>query len=424
MEQPRSFIPALEGVRALAALGVLTSHVAFQTGAGWQWLWGRLDLWVAVFFAVSGFLLWRRQSLAARQESTGAPSLGSAARFTANAAVHSAVDPAARPAVGRYYRARFVRIMPAYWLVVVTVLLLFPGGQRLSWEGVLANLTLTQVYVPLSLTDGLTQMWSLSVEGGFYLLLPLAAWALWGLRGQRVRWRIPTIAAVSLLFLGWAWVPLGQLWEPLGELNGQMQFPAFIPWFGVGMLLAEVWADRCLGLRQHREVTVLVQVGWLNPLVVAVLFVVAAQPFMGPVAFVQPSPGAFAWRMVLGVGIAFFSVAPLVVGPARACHPVLCSGVVQALGRWSYGIFLWHLVALRAAFQILGLPLFSGHTLGVWVVTVLLTVPLSAASYALVEEPLRRRLRAWEGRRAAAALEVEVAAALEPHVEKPAGEEV
>lgn len=141
MEQPRFFIPALEGVRALAALGVLTAYVAFQTGAGWQWLWGRLDLWVAVFFALSGFLLWRRQALAARQDVGGV-----------------------RPSVGRYYRARFVRIMPAYWLVVVTVLLLFPGGQRLSWEGVLSNLTLTQVYVPLSLTDGLTQMWSLSVK--------------------------------------------------------------------------------------------------------------------------------------------------------------------------------------------------------------------------------------------------------------------
>lgn len=403
MEQPRSFIPALEGVRALAALGVLTTHVAFQTGAGWQRLWGRLDLWVAVFFAVSGFLLWRRQALAARHESDEAADSArdahSTSRSTSRPAPLPAARPIARPPVGRYYRARFIRIMPAYWLVVVTVLILFPGGQRLSWEGVLANLTLTQVYVPLSLTDGLTQMWSLSVEGAFYLLLPLAAWVLWGLRGSRARWRIPTIAVVSALFLGWAWVPLGQLWEPLGELNVQMQFPAFIPWFGVGMLLAEVWADRAMGLRQHRGVTALVQVGWLNPLVVAVLFVVAAQPFMGPAAFVQPSPRAFALRIVMGVGIAFFCVAPLVVGPEGARHPILCSGVLQALGRWSYGIFLWHLVALWAALQMLGVSLFSGHTVGVWVVTVLLTVPLSAASYALVEEPLRRRLRDWEARR-------------------------
>ena len=39
----------------------------------------------------------------------------------------------------------------------------------------LANLSLTQVYVPLTLTPGLTQMWSLSVEVAFYLALPLLA---------------------------------------------------------------------------------------------------------------------------------------------------------------------------------------------------------------------------------------------------------
>ena len=38
----------------------------------------------------------------------------------------------------------------------------------------LANLTLTQIYVPLTLTAGLTQMWSLSVEVTFYLVLPTA----------------------------------------------------------------------------------------------------------------------------------------------------------------------------------------------------------------------------------------------------------
>ena len=39
----------------------------------------------------------------------------------------------------------------------------------------LANLTLTQIYVPLTLTAGLTQMWSLSVEVTFYLVLPILA---------------------------------------------------------------------------------------------------------------------------------------------------------------------------------------------------------------------------------------------------------
>ena len=65
----RGFLPAVEGMRACAAIGVVVTHVAFQTGhtggiAGR--LFGRFDLAVAVFFALSGFLLWRGHAAAAR----------------------------------------------------------------------------------------------------------------------------------------------------------------------------------------------------------------------------------------------------------------------------------------------------------------------------------------------------------------------
>ena len=59
----RRFFPQLEGMRAIAALGVLTTHVAFQTRAVQLPVigpvLGRLDLAVALFFALSGFLLWQ-----------------------------------------------------------------------------------------------------------------------------------------------------------------------------------------------------------------------------------------------------------------------------------------------------------------------------------------------------------------------------
>jgi len=52
----RSFLPAVEGMRACAAVGVVVTHVAFQTGhtGGITGrLFGRFDLAVAVFFALS-----------------------------------------------------------------------------------------------------------------------------------------------------------------------------------------------------------------------------------------------------------------------------------------------------------------------------------------------------------------------------------
>ena len=89
---PRAFIPALEGMRGMAALGVLVTHVAFQTGTSGMAVLGpileRFDMAVAVFFALSGFLLWRPHAAAAH-------GLGRA------------------PRTSRYLLHRVARVMPA-----------------------------------------------------------------------------------------------------------------------------------------------------------------------------------------------------------------------------------------------------------------------------------------------------------------------
>lgn len=165
-------------MRACAAMGVVLTHVAFQTGTS-NGVVGRLlhrfDLAVAVFFALSGFLLWRGHAAAARELRH-------------------------RPATGHYLRSRLVRILPGYLVAVVVILLLLPEANHASRTVWLANLTLTQVYVPLTLTAGLTRMWSLSVEVSFYLALPILAFLAYRLP---VRARVPVIAAVALASFGW-----------------------------------------------------------------------------------------------------------------------------------------------------------------------------------------------------------------------------
>ena len=56
-------LPGLEGLRAVAAFGVILTHVAFQTGVDPATPVGavlaRFDFFVPVFFALSAFLLWR-----------------------------------------------------------------------------------------------------------------------------------------------------------------------------------------------------------------------------------------------------------------------------------------------------------------------------------------------------------------------------
>lgn len=68
---------------------------------------------------------------------------------------------------------------------------------------------------------------------------------------------------------------------------------------------------------------------------------------------------------------------------------------MQALGRWSYAIFLWHMSLLSLVFPLLGMPLFSGQTALVLLATFVLSVPVAALSYSLVEEPARRAINSW-----------------------------
>jgi peptidoglycan/LPS O-acetylase OafA/YrhL len=69
------------------------------------------------------------------------------------------------------------------------------------------------------------------------------------------------------------------------------------------------------------------------------------------------------------------------------------------LGRWSYGIFIWHLAAMTMVFPVIGEFPFRGHMPEVLVLTLIFAIAIAAVSYALVESPCREALRAWESHR-------------------------
>jgi peptidoglycan/LPS O-acetylase OafA/YrhL len=360
----RSFLPAVEGMRACAAIGVVITHVAFQTGhsVGVDGrLFGRFDLAVAVFFALSGFLLWRGHAAAAR-------GLGS------------------RPSTGHYLRSRVVRIMPAYLVAVVVILTLLPDADHPSLTVWLANLSLTQVYVPLTLTHGLTQMWSLSVEVTFYLALPILA-----LLAARlpVHARVPAIAALGVASWFWGWIPFA---APAG-INPLNWPPAFFSWFAAGMLLAE-WVHSPIGW-PHR----LARRRVLMAVVVLVAYLVAASPLAGPAGLVPSSAAQFTVKTAMGALVAAGLVAPLVLDRPDTPHRLLGTRPMVTLGRWSYGIFIWHLAALTMVFPVIGEFSFRGRMPEVLVLTLVFAIAIAAVSYALVESPCREALRRWESRR-------------------------
>jgi peptidoglycan/LPS O-acetylase OafA/YrhL len=367
-------------MRACAAVGVVITHVAFQTGhTTWSSgrLLGRFDLAVAVFFALSGFLLWRGHAAAAR------------------GLRHA-------PPTGHYLRSRIVRIMPGYLVAVVVILSLLPDANAnlVVW---LANLTLTQIYVPLTLTAGLTQMWSLSVEVSFYLALPLLALLA---RRLPVRARIPVIVVMALASFGWGLIPFD---VPFG-VNSLTWPPAFFSWFAAGMVLAEL-AVSPVG-RAHRFARRRVPVA----LIALVAYLVAASPLAGPEGLIPGNLGQFVVKTAMGAVVAAALLAPLVLDRPDTSHRFLGSTAMVTLGRWSYGLFVWHLAALAMVFPVIGEFQFNGHMPVVLALTLLFGFAIAAVSYALVESPCRNALRRWERRHDVTPLDSSVDDSPEPVV--------
>lgn len=336
--RPRIFLPELEGLRAVASLGIVVTHVAFQTATE-SALFERFDYFVAVFFALSAFLLARG------------------------------------PRSADYYRKRIARIAPAYIVCVVVVLLALPDAANVSPGQAAANLLLAQIYVPNGLAPGLTQMWSLCVEVAFYLVLP--AYLLLGPRGRDRALAIGVAAAFI-----WPWLPfvVGSL--EAWNVNLQIWPISYVPWFAVGLV--------CAGL-EGRVSTSVEKVLRLRPLWWAGALAVAwVAGVVGPSGLTHPTPAEFNARVFLGTVFCAAVVVPYALAPGSG---VLTTPVMQALGKWSYSIFLWHMAVLAVVFPVLGVPLFSGWFWPVLIATVAISVAVSYVSYELVERPGARWIR-------------------------------
>ena len=154
-------IPALDGLRGLAILGVIVLHVSRVLPGAASSSWGQVAQvgWIGVdlFFVLSGFLI------------TGV-----------------LLDTRDRPGYyRRFYRNRVLRIFPLYYLMVAGVLFVAPSllgtvhrpdesAERLSfllylpnWRMALNGGDWTKLHPMLS------PFWSLAVEEQFYLVWPI-----------------------------------------------------------------------------------------------------------------------------------------------------------------------------------------------------------------------------------------------------------
>ena len=363
-------LPALDALRAVGAAAVVGTHVGFATGAttaNLAWAGGllaRLDVGVAIFFVLSGFLLFRPYAYAAAH---GRP----------------------RPLARRYLWRRALRILPAYWLTVAVCLVVLPGNADTSRVDWLRFATLTQIYAPGHLREGLGHTWSLATEALFYLLLPLLAGPALGTGWRPGRTCAILCAGGALVTGGWlAAMVAGVLDMGLHT----MWLPAFATWFAAGMALATVHVAVEAGSTPGRwwPVTEAAQAPVTCWALAAGLFVIAATPLTGPRDLAEPTPGQFGIRMVLFLGVAVAVVLPVAFAGPGPVRSGLSSPVARWLGTVSYGLFLWHPLALT-------LLLHPGRGTGSlgdlargYLSTMAVALLLATLSWYVVERPVRR----------------------------------
>lgn len=163
------------------------------------------------------------------------------------------------------------------------------------------------------------------------------------------------------------------------------------------MLLAEwVYSPVGLAVRIARRRV-------LMAVIALAAFLVAASPLAGPEGLIPGTATQFAVKTSMGSIVAFALVAPLVLDRVDTRHRLLGTTGMVTLGRWSYGLFIWHLAALAMVFPVIGIFPFTGHMPTVLMLTLIFGFAIAAVSYALVESPCREALRRWEKRERPAA---------------------
>ena len=381
------YLPALDGLRALAVVAVLLYHAGLTRAAG-----GFLG--VDVFFVLSGFLI---TSLL----------LGEHARE-------------GRISFGRFWSRRARRLLPALFLMLGAVavygaLLAPPGSLADLRRQALATLAYganwNQIFsgqgyfAQLAAPSPLLHTWSLAIEEQFYLVWPLLLTALvaLGRRGKGdpdgarrgARRLLPLLAfslagaaasatAMALLFHGGAGV--NRVYYGTDTRSQDLLVGAALA--ALVQMRRNPWAAP--GTRPRR-----VALGVAGGAGLAV--VVAASTLAN---------GSSGWLYRGGfAGVAVATAALLgavALVPASPWGRVLALAPVRYVGRISYGLYLWHwpvfLVLDGDRTGLAGAALVAVRLAAAAVVAV--------ASYHLVEAPIRRgalaHWRAWLGAPAAA----------------------
>lgn len=362
------YLPGLDGVRALAVIGVLLYH------ADLTWIRGGF-LGVDVFFVLSGFLI---TSLILEEH-----------------------DRSGKIDFARFYLGRARRLLPALVLVLAAVAVAAAFVYRDAAAQVKTDTIASIFYVNnwwyivndqsyfefIGRPPLLKHLWSLAVEEQFYLAWPAIAYLIMRKAGRRgVR-----VTALALAILSTIWLVV------LSTSNGYPEYAdPSRAYFGtdshamgllIGAALATFWRPGRMRATLSRGGSTIITATGIAALLAVVwffLFVSEFAPWM--------YRGGF---LVLAVVVALLIA--------------MCSHPASPLGRWmgtqpwryigqrSYGLYLWHWPIFMLTRPSLDVPLDGIPLLGF---RLALTFGIAELSFRFVEMPIRRGvidrwIKAW-----------------------------
>ena len=344
---PRADLPALTGIRGVAAWFVVLYHVRLGAVSALPppvvAVLGKGYLAVDLFFMLSGFVLWL--NYAERLRGGG---FGEVATFLARR-------------IARIWPLHVFMLAGAVAFVVAVAAAGRPPSDHYPWSELPLHLALMQNW---GLTDALTwndPAWSISCEFAAYLLFPLLAVAAdWRRFGTATLCALLLLLAATLCAIMWA--------------GSETSLGADIPRFGLPRALIEFT---------------------MGTIVCAIWARIREKPHAWVAAAGALAAFLFAWAAgapeTLAVPLAFAALLLAVALTAASPRNPLAWRPVHYLGEISYSTYLGHFlffIAFKLAFVSDGarLPL---PLIGLFLAMMLAA---SAALYHLVEKPAQRGL--------------------------------
>ena len=363
MSSPRAtlastYIPAIDGLRAVAVFAVLLYHL------GVKWLPGGF-LGVDLFFVISGYVITR--------------------------VILDSIQSANGLDLREFYYGRVRRLYPGLLLLIMVTTVLAatiaPDAIRRIVQDVPYVLTgtnnwhLVAIHQDYFQTVGRAPMlqhtWSLAVEAQFYLIWPITLVAIWKRNGKG---RIARVALAIAMISGAALFAFSlQLDNATAGRISHIYFGSDTHSLGLflGAALGVSWIPQNLtGAISKRAQDFIDGIGMfgLFGILCTFLFISESNATLYRLAF--PLAGIFGCATLISI-----------VHPASRFAPILSTRPILWIGQRSYGIYLWHWVIFQVTRPSIDL---AGSEIALDLARTLLVLICADISLRYIEIPIRR----------------------------------